>query len=447
MSILQEKKELGGSKKSFLSNSFILKSLILFCVIGFLFFTSKNGFAAQLINRKVTLSDSKQSIANTRYTFQWTGTLGNLKCFKILFCRNPGGVCNTPAGLNTILSTKGTWVGLTSANWTLDNTVNGTLKLTNLAGENPAANLTLEFRGITNPANVGTYYNRITTYSDGNCLIQVDYGNVAFRITGPGINITITVPGVPPPPPPPPGGGGGTPPPTYSKVIFEGKAYPGALITVLRNGAVAGTTIGLPTGDFSLTLGAVQTGISTFGIFAEDTQGRKSVTLSFSISVIEGTTTTVKGIFISPTIELSKQLVKRGDSVDVLGQAYPESEVQIFVSSGPTPFIKKATPSLKGEWKYSLDTSILGIGDHSSKAKAIADGGEQSPFSSELPFKVVEMCKGADLNFDGRVNLTDFSILLYFWNQTKPKNICADINFDGIVNIVDFSITMYYWTR
>ena len=55
-------------------------------------------------------------------------------------------------------------------------------------------------------------------------------------------------------------------------------------------------------------------------------------------------------------------------------------------------------------------------------------------------------CKGADLNFDGKVNIIDFSILLYFWGQTKPANIYADINFDGIVNIIDFSIMMYQWT-
>ena len=56
------------------------------------------------------------------------------------------------------------------------------------------------------------------------------------------------------------------------------------------------------------------------------------------------------------------------------------------------------------------------------------------------------ICKGADLNFDNKINITDFSILLYFWNQKKSANPCADINFDGIVNIVDFSIMMYWWT-
>ena len=52
-------------------------------------------------------------------------------------------------------------------------------------------------------------------------------------------------------------------------------------------------------------------------------------------------------------------------------------------------------------------------------------------------------CAEADLNHDGRVNLTDFSILLFHWGT---DNECADQNQNGIVDLVDFSIMMYYWT-
>jgi len=52
-------------------------------------------------------------------------------------------------------------------------------------------------------------------------------------------------------------------------------------------------------------------------------------------------------------------------------------------------------------------------------------------------------CAGADLNHDGRVNITDFSILLYYWGT---NNACADQNHDGTVDLTDFSIMMFYWT-
>jgi hypothetical protein len=52
----------------------------------------------------------------------------------------------------------------------------------------------------------------------------------------------------------------------------------------------------------------------------------------------------------------------------------------------------------------------------------------------------------ADLNCDGRVNITDFSILMYWWGKKTP-GVRADINKDGIVNLVDLSIMLYWWTN
>lgn len=258
------------------------------------------------------------------------------------------------------------------------------------------------------------------------------------------ISVSAEVPGVSPPPGG--GGGGGAPAPT-TKVIFEGKAYPLAFLTLLKNEKVAATFSADSESSFRKELSGVSSGNYTFGIFAEDTEGRTSVTLSFTISVLEGMTTTVKRIFISPTIELSNEIIRKGAAVNILGQAYPQSKIQIFVSSpGPTPLIKETSSSQEGKWKYSLDTSPLSLGDHITKARATTFEGEQSPFSQETIFRIVEMSRGADLNFDGKVNIVDFSILLYFWKQTEPANICADMNFDGVVNIFDFSIMMYWWS-
>lgn len=52
----------------------------------------------------------------------------------------------------------------------------------------------------------------------------------------------------------------------------------------------------------------------------------------------------------------------------------------------------------------------------------------------------------ADLNCDERVNLTDLSILLYYWEQRVTHNR-ADINKDGIVNLIDLSVMYYWWTN
>jgi hypothetical protein len=248
------------------------------------------------------------------------------------------------------------------------------------------------------------------------------------------------------PPPPPGGGGGGIPP--EAEVIFKGKAYPFANLTILKNGTAAATFKADLFGYFERKLSGVPSGIYNFGIFAEDSDGIKSVTLSFTVSIIPERITTISGIFISPTISLSPTQVERGNMVDIFGQAFPESQVKIFI--GSQEIVKEATTTKIGKWTFKLDTSPLEEREHQTKAMALYKDGEQSPFSQTLSFLVVKRgtmtCWGADLNFDKRVNIVDFSILLYFWRQTKPSNRCADINFDGIVNIIDFSIMMYWWT-
>lgn len=436
--ISKEGKEI--KKETKISWSLILRTAFLFSLVVFslLFITSSE--AAELSDRRLIISDSRESASNVSYTYQWTGSTTTLKCFKILFCDTWTGSCNTPSGLNTTASTKGSWSGLTAGDWALNNSTNGILELTNSAGETPSANVSLEFLGNTNPGNTGTYYSRIETFSNEACSNSVDSGTVSFTITGPGITVTVTVPGAPLLPPP-------SAPLLLAEVIFKGRAYPNAFLTILKNGRVAATFFAKPSGLFEKKLTGIWEGTYNFGIWAEDTEGRKSVTQSFTISLIRRTITTISGIFISPTIELFPIEVSRGETLDIFGQVFPESQVNIFISPGE--IVKETITSPQGKWSFKLDTTPLEAGEYKVRAKAFFGEGEQSPFSRTLSFLVlapVVVCKGADLNFDGEINLIDFSILLYFWHRTLPENICADINQDGIVDLVDFSIMMYYWT-
>ncbi|MCX6759220.1 MAG: dockerin type I repeat-containing protein [Candidatus Nealsonbacteria bacterium] len=250
---------------------------------------------------------------------------------------------------------------------------------------------------------------------------------------------------VSPPSPPAPPWAPSPPPPAI--VVFEGRAYPNAFLTILKDNQAAATFFALPSGLFKKELTGIRAGIYTFGVWAEDTAGRKSVTLNFTVSILEGMTTTISGIFISPTIEVGPIQVERGDDVNIFGQAFPESEIKIFVASSET--IKETKTDRQGKWDYKLNTALLSEMEHTAKARAFFVDGEYSPFSHTVNFLVLKsgalVCRGADLNFDDRVNIIDFSILLYFWGQRKPANICVDINQDGIVNIVDFSIMMYWW--
>lgn len=264
------------------------------------------------------------------------------------------------------------------------------------------------------------------------------YAQVGPPVTT-GFSITAEVPSPQPPQPPPPWPP--WPPFPYATVVFKGKAYPSAFITILKDGSVAASFTAQNNGYFSKTLSGLDGGIYTFGIWAEDNEGRKSVTLSFTVDIIGGATTTISGIYLPPTIEIDKIKLKKGELLNYSGQSYPSSAITLFVFSDYDT--KQVITGNEGKWNYSLETSFLDLGSHTTKSKSQTDDGEQSTFSETLSFEISSGCSGADLNQDGKVNLIDFSILLYWWERWEQ---CADLNSDGVVNLIDFSIMMYYWT-
>ncbi len=261
-----------------------------------------------------------------------------------------------------------------------------------------------------------------------------------------------TIVGHPTPPPAPPTTTfeyltpGGIFPKTI--VLLKGRAYPNAFITILKNGEVTATMLAEESGLFEREISGLESGNYSFGIWGEDGQGRKSVTINFSLDILKWTKTTVSGIFLSPTMEISPSSVERGENIDVFGQSFPQSQINILIF--PEGAVRTAMTDSKGNWSYKLNTFFLNKGSYTIKAKAESDMGIQSDFSYPLSFSVIPRgtitCWGPDLNFDGKVNVVDLGILMYFWGQDNPQNHCANINTEGKVDVYDFSLMMYWWT-
>jgi len=53
----------------------------------------------------------------------------------------------------------------------------------------------------------------------------------------------------------------------------------------------------------------------------------------------------------------------------------------------------------------------------------------------------------SDFNNDGKIDITDLSVLLYWFDRTGPKTAKYDLNNDNIVDMVDVSILFYYWNK
>jgi len=82
--------------------------------------------------------------------------------------------------------------------------------------------------------------------------------------------------------------------------------------------------------------------------------------------------------------------------------------------------------------------------------------GARTPNSFALQFSVSTQtiqpppsgqCGRSDLNCDSKVNLIDFSILLFYWDLTDySKNPRVDIDKNGDIGLKDLSIMLYDWT-
>lgn len=236
---------------------------------------------------------------------------------------------------------------------------------------------------------------------------------------------------------------------TNPVVTFTGLAAPSAALTVSRDDQPGQTLTAQSDASFSVTLNDQPTGAHVYVVAGADVAGATLASLTFALTLNLNTTTVISGVFLGPSIAIDHAAVDLGDPVTVSGRTAPASSVTVTFSSTPQTYT--VTADAQGDWRKTLDTSAVGVGDHTAKARATTSGSVVSAYSAAVNFAVNPQNPAAgkapaDLNIDGRVDLIDFSILLFYWHQRNPANLRADTNHDGFVDIVDFSIMLYQWT-
>lgn len=242
------------------------------------------------------------------------------------------------------------------------------------------------------------------------------------------------------------GGGSGN-----ASLVIKGLAYPGAQVTILRDGVVAAVTTADQGALFSITLNNLVASHYTIGVYGQDSGGRKSTSYSFPVTLTDSVTAEITNVFLAPTIGVDSSTVKKGDPIGIFGTAAPNAQVDIYVHSA-TELTEKVNSSSAGAWFKQFDTSFLELGDHITfsrqmKNSRITDTSASVGFIvGDKTVKADTTCKRSDLNCDGKVNITDLSMLLYYWHKTPPPTSRADINKSGTVDATDFSILLYDWT-
>ena len=251
--------------------------------------------------------------------------------------------------------------------------------------------------------------------------------------------------------PPPPGGGGGG---SQGKITISGTAYPNAPVTILRDSNTVSVVNADALGNFSVTLNNQPTGTYTYTLYATDADSIRSPSLGFEQVISNNVTSTVSGLIVAPTIRQSLVTVKQGDMVTFYGYTAPNVPVTLTFS-GMQGFTRLTNSNASGFYSYSLSTGPLPKGEYFVNSYSLVNS-VNSPLSFSLRFVIGDQtvvppptgdCRRSDLNCDGRVDLVDFSILLYFWEEPDfSRNPRADIDKSGKIDLRDLSIMLYDWT-
>lgn len=233
---------------------------------------------------------------------------------------------------------------------------------------------------------------------------------------------------------------------------ISGFASPGMFLSFAEGGSVIGTALANESGAFSQIFPGIAPTNHNILISGADTKLRTTPNTLIEVFTRPRELTIVSGIIIPPTIEIDKEQIARGEVLNISGRGTPGYKLKIFTEAPVNSF--EVTVDALGDYAFAMsDTANLEYGDHKVYALVQDANGTQSLLSLTLFFRVVDSdpppggdppCDNSkgDLNCDNRVDLTDFSILLYYWGIF---NETADINRDGNVNLVDFSIMMFYW--
>ncbi len=233
-----------------------------------------------------------------------------------------------------------------------------------------------------------------------------------------------------------------------------GRAYPKSTVVLLKDAQIVSTMATENGGFFQIQLSGLTPGNYIFSLWAEDKDELRSALFAFPASIASGKTISIGGILIAPTLRLNKLGVRRGEDVEVSGQSASNAEITIGIGASLHESFIKVKANEDGVYYYKFNTASLDEGEYFVRAKSALDG-SVSPFSKVANFAVGkktilvlakdEALISGDINNDKKVNLLDFSIVLYWYKKLLPP-AKVDLNFDGTVDILDFSILAYYWT-
>lgn len=101
-----------------------------------------------------------------------------------------------------------------------------------------------------------------------------------------------------------------------------------------------------------------------------------------------------------------------------------------------------STASASASTGLSISSTII---EAIKKLIGVKDEAETNVKDENNLSEPVNLAEKSDINDDGKINLTDFSVMAYWFKKADPP-ANVDINNDGKVNLTDLSILAFYWS-
>jgi hypothetical protein len=236
---------------------------------------------------------------------------------------------------------------------------------------------------------------------------------------------------------------------TATKLKVDGFTAPNAFLTFTENSAVVGTVVAKADGTFEQTLQFPDVTMTRTVSIVADNGSQQTPTTTFTATLNAFNETDVANLVLPTFIDVTPLKVPFGTTVTALGMSTPGSLVRLFIQS---PLASSdLTAGSDGKWQGDLNALFgqLQKGTYTAYARVYVNGSYQSNLSRQISFDVIDsdQCadRRSDLNCDGKVDITDVGILIYYWGTTSAGQK-ADINKDGVVDVSDVGIMVYDWT-
>lgn len=171
---------------------------------------------------------------------------------------------------------------------------------------------------------------------------------------------------------------------------LQGRASPGALVTIEENGSTVGTVVADSNGSYSTTLTSQQPGLRSLEIFFVDKENIRSSISSRKISV-QSQRETIIDVFLSPTITRRTPVnVQQGSIVQVNGYTVANATVTLSYGIVGSEIITSSNNS--GFYEFLLDTNALDVGKYSIFTVAdVAGSLTLSEDSSKVSSNVIDI--------------------------------------------------------